>query len=121
MPKGVERMNEPSHLDKSRAALIYVTVPNADTGLQIGRTLVERRLAACANVLPQMSSVYWWNDAIQTDNEALLLLKTRQEAVEAAIEAVAQAHPYDVPAITVLPLTAVHPPYLRWLVEETTL
>ena len=64
------------------AAFVYVTAADRAQALSLGRSLVEERLAACANVLEPMTSIYWWDGAVQTGHEAVLILKTRQAFVE---------------------------------------
>lgn len=106
--------------EDSPAVLVYVTVPDYRTGMEIGRAMVNQRLAACANFIPMIHSIYWWDGSVQDDQEALLFLKTRPELAKELVDAVAEEHPYEVPAISVLPLTHVHDPYLKWLVDETS-
>lgn len=104
----------------SGAVLVYITVPNERDGKRLAQALVERRLAACVNMVPQITSVYRWEGEVQVDHEGLLLAKTQAKLVPQLRDAVVEMHPYDVPAITVLPLQDVHPPYLAWIVEETS-
>src|SRR6185312_12430554 len=66
--------------------ILYVTAADADEALRIGRALVEARLAACANVLPGMTSIYRWEGRVEQAAEAVLVLKTRASLVEAATE-----------------------------------
>lgn len=106
-------------IKRQDAYLLYVTVPDAESGARIGRRMVDRRLAACANLIPAIQSFYWWEGAVQEDREALLFLKTRRELVPKLMEAVAEEHPYEVPAISAVPLDRVHAPYLQWLFDET--
>ena len=74
-----------------------------------------RRLAACVNVLPGIESTYRWQGAIERTAEWLLLIKSREDRVEALREALVEAHPYDVPECVVLPLEGGHRPYLDWI------
>ncbi len=99
--------------------LCYVTCGSKAEALAIGRTLVERRLAACANILDGLTSVYRWEGEVHTDPEALLLLKTRRDLVESLVDAVVELHSYDCPCVTVLPITGGHPDYLEWVIEQT--
>lgn len=112
-------MNAPEAAEKA-ATLVYVTVPNVEVGRRIARAVVEQRLAACANLVPQIESFYWWDGKVQEDAEALVLFKTRSELVSRLTEAVVELHPYEVPAVSALPLSRVHEPYLQWLVSETS-
>lgn len=101
------------------AAVVYITAGSKQEALKIGRTLVEERLIACANVLEGMTSVYRWEGEVQTDNEVVLIAKTRQDCVEAVIERVKELHSYDCPAIISWPITAGNPLYLDWIERET--
>jgi len=98
---------------------VYVTCASRSQATDIGRTLVEERLAACANVLPGMASHYVWQGVLQRDREYALLLKTRA-ALFADLEVrVRELHSYDVPCIVAWPLAAVSEPYARWVAEQT--
>lgn len=103
----------------SGAVLVYITVPNESDGHRLAQALVERRLAACVNMVPQITSIYRWKGEIEIDSESLLLAKTQAALIPRLRSAVAEMHPYDVPAISAVPLQDVHPPYLAWIFEET--
>lgn len=76
-------------------AVAFVTVPSKDLGSKIAAALVERRLAACVNIIPGVESVYWWEGKVNTDAELLLKIKTRKALVPALTAAVVELHPYD--------------------------
>lgn len=99
--------------------LVYVTAESREEALAIGRSLVEERLVACANVIDGMTSVYFWKDQIEQASEAVLLLKTRQELVPRVIIRVEDLHSYDCPCVVALPISAGNPVYLQWLSNET--
>src|SRR5687768_6380861 len=101
------------------AVLIYVTAPNRDEAVRIGRTVVTEGLAACANVLDGMTSIFRWHGEVQQESEALLLLKTRDELALQVVQRVQELHPYDVPAIVVLPIVAGSTLFMSWIDEET--
>ncbi|MEJ2203457.1 MAG: divalent-cation tolerance protein CutA [Gemmatimonadota bacterium] len=94
---------------------VLVTVPDPAAGEALGRTLVEERLAACANVVPGIVSVYRWEGTVQRDSEALVILKTTAAGVEALRDRIVRLHPYDVPEVLALPVVGGHGPYLRWV------
>jgi periplasmic divalent cation tolerance protein len=106
---------------QSTAPLLVMTnAPDAEVARKIARNLVERKLAACVNILAPCQSVYNWQGAVEDSNEIPLLIKTtagRYGALEAAIVAL---HPYEVPEIIALPLSHGLPEYLNWVVNETT-
>ena len=97
---------------------VYVTVSSADEGESIARAVVGERLAACANLLPPMRSFYWWNDAVQADAEHVLVLKSRQDRLDALTARITALHSYEVPCVVALPILAGNPDYLAWLDRE---
>jgi periplasmic divalent cation tolerance protein len=102
-----------------QALLVLTNVPDVTTAKAIARQLVEQRLAACVNILSGVQSVYQWQGAIEEADEVTLLVKTvqgRYAELEVAIKA---AHPYQVPEIIALPITAGLPQYLDWITQET--
>jgi periplasmic divalent cation tolerance protein len=98
--------------------LVLSTFPDAATARRIGRELVEQRYAACANILPQIESIYWWVKEVESATETLVLFKTSADRYEALESTLRQLHPYEVPEIIALPLTAGLPAYLSWVTEN---
>jgi periplasmic divalent cation tolerance protein len=109
----------PDNQPQSGPMMAYVTAATRDEALKIGRTLVEERLAACANVIGGMTSIYRWQGAMQQDAEAVLILKTRAELLETLVERVKALHGYTLPCVVAWPIAAGNPPYLAWLADET--
>lgn len=105
--------------DVERAVLLYTTWPSVVEAEAAGRGIVERRLAACVNILPGMVSHYWWQGKIERAEEAVMIVKTRASLAEAVAEAVKAAHPYETAAIMVLPVEKLDPDYHAWIVAET--
>ena len=103
-----------------RAVFVYTTWPTPVEAEQAGRTLVERRLAACVNVLPGMISHYRWEGRVERGEEAVMIIKTRASLAAAVEAAVKELHSYGTPAILVIPLESVEQNYMNWLVSETT-
>ena len=102
-----------------RAVLVYTTYPSIVEAERAGRTLVERHLAACVNILPGMVSHYRWEGAIERGEEAVTLIKTRASLAEAVRAAVKEGHSYSTPAIMVLPIESIDATYLGWLMAST--
>ena len=102
-----------------RAVLVYTTWPSIVEAEAAGRKIVERRLAACVNILPGMTSHYWWQGKIERAEEAVMLIKTRASIAEAVTAAVKELHSYTTPAIMVLPVDSLEPAYQQWIVQET--
>jgi len=104
----------------SERVIVLSSVGTAEDAARIARALVERRLAACVNVLPGVRSFYRWNGAVEEDEERLLVIKTRRDRFEALRAALVALHPYELPEAIVLPIEAGHPPYLAWIDESVT-
>src|SRR5678816_207176 len=102
-----------------RAVFVYTTWPTAIEAEAAGRILVERRLAACVNILPHMTSIYHWEGALERGEEAVMIIKTRASLVGDVSDAVKNLHTYETPAILVMPLESVEKSYLGWLLEAT--
>jgi len=100
-------------------ALLYVTAESRDEAIAIGRELVEERVVACANILDPMTSIYHWKDGVEQADEAVLILKTRQELVPRIIDRVQELHSYDCPCVLELPIRAGNPEFLQWITDET--
>ncbi len=98
---------------------VYITAASQDEAARLGRSLVEARLAACANVIGPLRSFYWWDGAVREDTEVALVLKTRADLVDAVIAKVKDEHSYDCPCIVALPIEAGNPEYLAWIDAET--
>lgn len=99
--------------------LLYVTASGPEEAEMLGHILVEERLAACANIIPGMRSIYWWQEKLETAAETVLILKTRDDLVAAATERVKALHSYTCPCVLSLPVTAGNPAYVKWLLDET--
>ena len=100
--------------------VVLVTTADAEEGARLGRALVEERLAACANVVGPIRSIYRWQGAVEEAAEHLVLLKARRADVAALEARVRALHSYDVPEVLALPVTAGSAPYLAWLADSTT-
>ncbi len=98
---------------------VYATFADEEEARRIGRTLVEERLAACANILGPCHSIYRWQGAIEEAAEVAAIFKTTNLAAERLVARIAELHSYEVPAISVFPAGAVHPAYSEWVAAET--
>ena len=98
--------------------MVLSTAPDETTAARIAQALVERRLAACVNVVAGIRSTYRWEGEVRRDDETLLLIKTTRAGVEGLRAAIAELHPYEVPEVVVLPVPDGSPAYLRWVVEN---
>ena len=101
------------------ACFVYVTAPDRAAALDMARALVDARLAACANVLDGMTSIYRWEGRIQEDGEAVLIAKTREELVPALTAKVHALHSYECPCVVALPVVGGNGAFIDWIEAET--
>ena len=103
----------------SDAVLILTNLPDAPSAQALARQLVERKLAACVNILPAVQAVYRWQGVIEREREVLLLAKTIRARFDELEREVRALHSYKTPEIVALPVAAGSERYLKWLGEET--
>jgi periplasmic divalent cation tolerance protein len=105
---------------ENRAAhvVVFVTASNEDEGAKLAKLLVEKRLAACVNILPGVRSFFWWQGRIDEQAETMLVIKTSQRLMNELIAAVQANHSYQVPEVIALPIVAGAAGYLNWLASE---
>jgi periplasmic divalent cation tolerance protein len=103
----------------SGVLLVVTTLPDRATAERIAAALVTARVAACVNVLAECTSVYRWQGKIERAGEVPMLIKTTRAAYAQLEETLRTLHPYDVPEIVALPVTAGLPAYLDWVAQET--
>ncbi len=104
---------------KNMFVSIYTTVPDMETAKKMAKVLLEERLVACANIIPNVHSLYWWEGKIEEDTELIVLLKTRESLVHIIMEKIKRLHPYDVPAILVFKIEKGLNAYFEWIKTET--
>jgi periplasmic divalent cation tolerance protein len=95
--------------------MVYMTFANLEEARKIGRELVASKLAACVNILPQMHSIYFWEDKLQEEAEVVMIAKTTKAQVAQVIRTVTALHSYSCPCIVSLPVLTGHRPYLEWI------
>jgi periplasmic divalent cation tolerance protein len=100
------------------ALVCFCACPDAEVAAGIGRTLVGERLAACANVLPGMRSVYRWRGEVEEGDEALLLIKTTRTALPALQARLVALHPYELPELVAVEVAGGLPAYLGWIADN---
>ena len=99
--------------------LVVTNLPDRESAEKLAALLMERRLAACVNILAPCSSVYRWQGEIQHDEEHPLLIKTAQDRYAELEASIRANHPYELPEIIAVPLTYGLPAYLHWVESET--
>ncbi|MBD2137781.1 divalent-cation tolerance protein CutA [Anabaena sp. FACHB-1237] len=98
---------------------VYVTCKDRAEALNIGKAVVEARLAACANIIDGMDIIYWWNSELQVEKEAILIMKSRRDLFAELTEKVKSVHSYEAPCVVALPIEQGNQDYLNWLMAET--
>jgi periplasmic divalent cation tolerance protein len=98
--------------------LALSTFPDAETARKISNQLVAEKLAACANILPSVESIYRWKEKIESENETLVFFKLSEDGQSAFQEKLRSLHPYEVPEIIFVPVSNGLPEYLGWVVEN---
>jgi periplasmic divalent cation tolerance protein len=101
-------------------AVVFCTAGSESEASLIARALVERRLAACVNVLPGISSTYRWQGAVKTDAEWMIIVKTRRDRFEEVSRAIRELHSYEVPEIVMLDIADGDAAYLAWIDASLT-
>jgi periplasmic divalent cation tolerance protein len=102
-----------------QALLVLTNLADMASAQALARALVERRLAACVNVLPAVQSIYRWNGAVEEAAEVTLLIKTTAVRYAELEQAIRALHPYELPEVIAVPVSAGLPAYLGWIEEET--
>jgi len=98
--------------------VVFISIPR-DEANKLARTLVEKRLAACINIVPKIESYFRWVNKVEHDEEALLIAKTTQQRIDELMLYVQANHPYELPEVISLPLSEGLPDYVAWVKKET--
>lgn len=106
-------------MEDTSVTVVLSTAPSTEIATEIGRTLVEEGLVACANVLPPMLSIYRWNDVVQSESEVQMIFKTAAIRIPELRERLTALHPYDVPEFIELDVAGGLPNYLSWIGTAT--
>ena len=99
--------------------VVFITIDTTANARKLADKLLTARKAACVNLIPKVSSQYWWQGKIEKADEVMLVVKTRAALLDELIALVKQNHPYSVPEIIALPILGGNPDYLAWLETET--
>ena len=102
-------------MDNSSAIMVLITASSVEEAENIAKSLVEEKLVACVNIIPQIKSIYWWEGKICTDEEVMLISKTKQSLFTALMNRVKSLHSYEVPEIISFPISEGSPEFLNWI------
>jgi periplasmic divalent cation tolerance protein len=98
--------------------LVLATAGSEEEAKELARELVKRRLAACVNIAPRVSSIYLWRGKIEESEEYLLIIKTRAESFARVRQCIEELHSYDLPECLAIPITDGSAAYLNWIAES---
>jgi periplasmic divalent cation tolerance protein len=104
----------------SEPLVVLMTAANREEANRIAEMLIDARLAACVQILPEIQSVYRWQGEVARESEVMLLVKSTLDRFDEIDLAVREIHSYETPEIIGLPVSAISEPYLAWLQEEVT-
>lgn len=104
---------------KEEFIVTYITTPDEETARKIAVDLLEKKIAACINITPNIYSIYLWKGDIEDGRETLMTIKTRRTLFKELIRIIKKLHPYEVPEIIALPIIEGYKPYLDWIRDET--
>jgi periplasmic divalent cation tolerance protein len=102
-------------MEHDRAIVVLVTAPFEEQAMDLGRRLVDERLAACVTVVPSVTSIFTWQGKREEAAESLLMIKTRRDAYQTLQQRVLELHPYSVPEVLAVSVDAGAPAYLQWV------
>ena len=109
------------HMSHTDAIVVFTTLAGTEEAISLVRALLDRRLIACGTILPGARSLYRWEGKLADEQEVVVLLKTRAARMDLLQQAFNELHPYKVPELLALPVTAGNEKYLEWINGETTL
>ena len=99
--------------------IVFSTIDSEENARKMARHLVEEHLAACVNIVSNVSSVYKWEGVLEEEKECLLIIKTSENRLEELITRIVESHPYEVPDVVAFPIEKGYSSYLEWVISET--
>ena len=98
--------------------VVLITVGTEEEAQRIARALLEQRKAACVNIIPGVSSLFWWKGELDSAQESLLVVKTKKSVLNEVTRLVKEIHSYDIPEVIAVPIVGGNQDYLEWIGEE---
>jgi len=105
-------------MEESAYIVLFITTATAEEAQRISKVLLNQRKAACVNIVPRVSSLFWWQDKLDSAQESLLIVKTKASQLNEIVRLVKELHSYDVPEIIALPIVGGNQDYLEWIGKE---
>ena len=98
---------------------VYCTAPDLKTAEDLAQRILSLKLAACANIFPEIKSLYWWKGNLQKEREIALIFKTRKSLYGRLEGEIKKIHPYECPCVAAFPFSELNAPFLKWLFDQT--
>lgn len=112
-------MNDETYkYESDSSSVAFVTAPDDKVAKKLAKGLIEQKLAACVNIIPNIQSIYMWEGELNEDSEYLMMIKTRTSRFEELSKWIRDNHPYSVAEVISLPIKNGNPPYMKWLSES---
>ncbi len=106
-------------MEKPSYVIVLVTAPSPDEAQKIARLLLEKRRAACVNIVPGVDSLFHWQGKLESARETLMIVKTKAALLDEVVKIVKSAHSYTCPEVIALPIVGGNPEYMDWIDKET--
>jgi periplasmic divalent cation tolerance protein len=106
-------------MEQKKFVVVFITAKDPEEAQKIAKALIKRRQAACVNIVPAVSSHFWWKDKLENTDESLLIVKTKESLLQEVIKSVKKIHSYSIPEIIALPIIGGGRDYLEWIDHET--
>jgi periplasmic divalent cation tolerance protein len=98
--------------------VLFITTANTNEAQRISEVLLEQKKVACVNIVPRVSSLFWWENKLDSAHESLLIVKTKASLLNEVVGLVREIHSYDIPEIIALPIVGGNKDYLEWIGKE---
>ena len=105
-------------MEPSPYIVLFITTATAEEAQRISRALLEQKRVACVNIVPRVSSLFWWQDRLDSAEESLLIVKTKASLLNEIVTIVKEIHSYDIPELIALPIIGGNQDYLDWIDRE---
>ena len=105
-------------MENRENVVIFITTGTDEEAHKVAEALLKNRDAACVNIVPRISSLFWWQDRLDSAQESLLIVKSKASLLSEIVRLVKEVHSYDVPEVIALPIIGGNPDYLEWIGKE---
>jgi len=105
-------------MEQHNYIVVFITARDTEEAQKIAKMLLKRRQVACVNIVPEVSSHFWWQDKLDSAKESLLVIKTKDSLLPDIVKSVKKIHSYGVPEIIALPIVGGNQDYLDWIDSE---